>query len=160
MVLFLLCSNCFANCNTPSLQPIEKASQLLILVSFSMPEQSLKLWSEQASKVNGKLLLRGFVDNSIQKTTEKILQLFGEQDQGELLVDPESFEKYNIQTVPAVVIMKPNNCFDEHCSTPKFDVIYGDISLEDALKAVNTKGSEEGKRIASRLLQQYRGSND
>lgn len=87
------------------------------------------------------------------------MQIFGEKAEGEFLVDPEAFEKYDIKTVPAVIITEPDNCFDEHCPPPKFDVVYGDISLEDALKAVSIKGSEAGKKTANTLLKQYRDLN-
>ena len=54
-------------------------SDLLIFVSFSMPEESLKLWAEQASHLGCPLLLRGFVDNDLTKTTAKTQSLFGEK---------------------------------------------------------------------------------
>ena len=54
-------------------------SDLLIFVSFSMPKESLKLWAEQASRIGCPLLLRGFVDNDLTKTTAKMHAMFGEK---------------------------------------------------------------------------------
>jgi hypothetical protein len=54
------CSSCFRE--LPQLQPERNLDpQLYVFVSFSMPEQSLKLWAQQAEKLNARLLLRGFV---------------------------------------------------------------------------------------------------
>jgi len=133
--------------------------EILIFVSFSMPEQSLKLWAEQASKINGKLLLRGFLENSWLRTTTKVQTLFDNNDV-ELFIDPEAFERFDIQTVPAVVVTEPDNCRTESCLLPSFDIVAGDTSVEDALKAILNKGSPSGKLRAQKLLQRYRVSHD
>jgi conjugal transfer pilus assembly protein TrbC len=121
-----------------------------------MPEQSLKLWSEQAARVNGQLFIRGFLDNSLEKTTAKTMALFGKEKNGELLIDPNAFEQYHIKSVPAVVISQPDNCFDEHCPAPQFDIAYGDTALAEALELIVVKGSTAGKQTAKTLLQRVR----
>src|SRR6185437_5943704 len=99
----------------PSLPQENREPSLFIFVSLSMPKESLKSWIQQANRVNGKLLLRGFLENSLQKTTAQTLLLLGKEGEGEILVDPESFEIFNIQVVPAVVIAFPNGCLEERC---------------------------------------------
>jgi conjugal transfer pilus assembly protein TrbC len=137
----------------------EKAPQLLVFVSFSMPEQSLKLWSEQTAKFNGQLLLRGFVEDSLEKTTTKTLALFGKEGNTELLVNPEAFSQFNIQAVPAVVVTEPADCLKEACPALLFDVVYGNTDLEQALRWIAAKGSEQGKQWASMFLKRYRATN-
>ncbi len=138
----------------------EKAPQLLIFVSFSMPEQSLKLWAEQTAKVNGQLLLRGFVEDSLEQTTAKTLALFGKEGDTELLINPEAFSQFNIQAVPAVVVTEPVHCLKEACPVPPFDVVYGDTDLEQALRWIATKGSEQGRQWAKLFLKRYSGPHD
>jgi type-F conjugative transfer system pilin assembly protein TrbC len=114
------------------------------------------LLSEQAAKVNGQLLLRGFVEDSLSKTTQKTLALFGKEAQTELLVNPEAFSQFNIQTVPAVVVTEAADCLEAECPVPSFDVVYGDTDLEQALRWIATKGSKQGREWASGLLKRYR----
>lgn len=137
-------------------------TELLIFVSFGMPTQSLKLWAEQAARVDGKLLLRGFVENSLPKTTAKTLEVFGADASIEVNIDPERFQQFNIQTVPAVVITqsKRANDADNSNAPPVFDVVYGDASLEEALLYLEKTGTPEGQKAAQHLLKRYRGSHE
>ena len=151
LTLILFCQACYSECPA---EMLDAESQVLIFVSLSMPEQSLKLWAEQASKVNGKLLLRGFVEDSLQKTTEETLRIFKEP-KAYFLVHPETFEKFNIDKVPAVVIANPDNCLEDDCPALAFDVVYGDTSLEDALNKIASDG-EHNQAIAKELLKAYR----
>lgn len=156
-LLLVMANIGYAECITQNLKPLEeKEPQLLIFVSFSMPEQSLKLWAKQATKVNGKLLLRGFFKDTMQNTTEETLRIF-KAPKVDLLIHPEAFEKFNIQKVPAVVIAAPDHCLEAECPAPQFDVVYGDTSLEDALTRIAAQG--EHKEIAQNLLKAYRQKN-
>lgn len=163
LLLFLMASICHAECHfSPEkpLSPITKGPELLVFVSFGMPAESLKLWSRQAAKVKGKLLIRGFFENSLERTTAKTLELFGEQGGAEVLIDPEAFSQFNIQAVPAVVVSEKRDCLTEDCPIPVFDVVYGDISLKEALRLITVKGSLKGKQCASLFLKQYRESHE
>lgn len=142
-------------------------SDLLIFVSFSMPKESLKLWAEQASHVGCPLLLRGFVNNDLMKTTAKTHTIFGEKANIEISIDPEKFEKFKIDAVPAVVVAEPETVQSEKSdlekedandnSVPNFDVVYGDTSLEEALKRIAKSGSEVNQKTANHYLKKYRG---
>ncbi len=123
-----------------------EAPQLYVMVSLSVPEQSLRLWSEQANKLGANLVLRGLVDNSIQKTTEKAQELFGETEQGGFSIDPELFQTFEIEKVPAVVLVtKEAFCNQDICEKPIFDVVYGDTPLIEALEQISRRGSIEGQ---------------
>lgn len=162
LLLFLLFIQSFSSCQATEcrLSQTTGSPELLVFVSFSMPEQSLKLWSEQVARLNGKLLIRGFFEDSLQKTTQKTLELFGEKGGAELLIDPEAFQKFNIQVVPAVVLSENQECLTETCPPPKFDLVYGDTDLEAALKLIADRGSLQGKEWANSFLKQYRGSHE
>lgn len=139
--------------------------KLYIFVSFSMPEQSLKLWAIDAARLEAPLLLRGFVDNDLKKTTAKTMALFGADANIELSIDPEKFQKFNIKAVPAVVIAAPETAASEKesandGSAPRFDVIYGDTSLEEALERIAKSGSPESQKSAKLYLKKYRGQHE
>ena len=138
----------FQSCITNNSQQA-KTPELLIFVSFSMPAQSLKLWAQQADKVNSPLLLRGFIDNSIQATTQQTVRLFSASQQGGFHVDPEKFGQYKINHVPAVVLV--------HGET--YDVVYGDTSLEAALERMSHYGAASLKPVAQEYLTKIRGSH-
>ncbi len=140
-------------------------SDLLIFVSFSMPKESLKLWAEQASRVGCPLLLQGFVDNDLTKTTAKTQSLFGIEANVEISVDPEKFERFNIDVVPAVVIVEPESTHSKKAASndnlmPNFDVIYGDTSLEEALNRIAKSGTPINQKVAGHYLKKYRGWNE
>ena len=142
---------------TPSktLVPSEKSYELMIFVSLSMPEQSLRLWAAQAAHLNIPLRIRGFYKDSLQKTTEKSLEVFGKNHLSGLLIDPEAFENYAIQAVPAVVLALAPQEIPE-TMPPIFEVVYGDTSLDAALTLITGKGCLEARTLATSLLNQYR----
>jgi len=134
--------------------------ELLIFVSFGMPEQSLKLWAMDANRADGKLVLRGFFENSLQKTTTKTIEIFGQEPNVELAIDPERFQQFKIDVVPAVVLLRPKQTLEDSDALPDFDVVYGDTTLEAALERISQSGSLEGKKMAQALLKRYREAHD
>ena len=99
-----------------------KNQRLLIFISFSMPMQSLKQWVSQANKKGAALVVRGLVNNSFKETALKVIELLEGTD-GRIQIDPNLFKKYNIQQVPAMVLVNDVG----------FDVVYGDVPLSEAL---------------------------
>lgn len=79
----------------------DKSSQILIFVSFSMSESSLKSLFLEASKHNAILVMRGLVGDSFVKTAQKLQKLGVTVD-----INPELFEIYQINTVPTFVQIK------------------------------------------------------
>lgn len=137
------------------IQHEKSTPKLLIFISFSMPKESLKAWAKQAHQVGGTLLLRGLYENSIHKTSLRTMEIFGETIESELKVDPESFRKFQIKTVPAVVIISEHQkeCQQEPCQLPVFDMISGDISLESALEKITKHGTSQ---VSQQLTPFYR----
>ncbi len=135
-------------------------SDLLIFISFSMPKESLKLWAEQASRIGCPLLLRGFVDNDLTKTTAKTYAMFGEKANVEILIDPEKFQKFNIDVVPAVALVDLTQKDANDDSGPHFDVVYGDTSLEEALNRIAKSGSLANQKATTHYLKKYRDSHE
>lgn len=111
-------------------------SGLMIFVSFSMPDQSLKLLLQQASEANIPVVVRGLVNNSLKDTADRLTKITGEINRGGVLVDPLWFTHFNIKVVPAFVVNQPSDDCPKNMSCPasSFDVVYGDVSLMTALQ--------------------------
>lgn len=82
--------------------------KILIFVSFSMPEVSLKSLAEEAQKHNAILVMRGLYEDSFAKTTQKLKDL-------NLTVDihPELFETHGIISVPTFIELKDNKAIQQ-----------------------------------------------
>ncbi len=75
--------------------------RLLVFVSFSMPESSLKSLAEDAKTHNAVLIMRGLCEDSFVKTAAKLKELEVSVD-----IHPELFETHQITTVPTFVEVK------------------------------------------------------
>ena len=113
---------------------------LLVFVSFSMPEASLRRLVDQASKAGATLVLRGFVDGSLQTTVARIQGLIGERKVG-FQIDPQAFDRFSITATPTFVLVKagavPAPCSTGTCvPTAQFVAVAGDVSVDYALRFV------------------------
>lgn len=135
-------------------------SSILIFVSFSMPEKSLEAYLRDASKINASVVIRGLIDNSFQKTFQRMAVLVKSSGGSGVELNPLWFKRFGIDRVPAVVIVpKGSTCFDNQtCQREKdFDVMTGDITLTAALYEIRDKGRLT-KAIAQAAIQKLQGS--
>jgi conjugal transfer pilus assembly protein TrbC len=79
----------------------------LVFVSFSMPDELLWSYMNQAKQYGAKLIIRGLVNNSF-KETMKAMDL-GDNKILKLEVNPKLFKEHNITLVPAIVLLNGNN---------------------------------------------------
>ncbi len=99
-------------------------SDILVFVSFSMPKSALVGILKQSQKYNAEIILRGLKENSLPKTVAEISNLIKESKvQAGFQIDPNLFDEYKIEKVPAIVKSNGDN----------FDVVYGLANIEDAL---------------------------
>lgn len=118
-------------------------SSILIFVSFSMPRKSLEAYLRDAKKVHASVVIRGLVDNSMQKTFQHIAELVKESGGEGIELNPLWFNRFDIQTVPAVVVVRQGSaCFSQTICNKEtdFDVMRGDITLSAALRVIRDKG--------------------
>lgn len=108
-------------------------STVLIFLSFSMNDESIQGWMREASKINAPVIIRGLVDNSFKATVAKIASL---KIKTGLQVDPILFKKFDINQVPAVVVVDTAKCLPMQSCQQVFDVIYGNVHLSYALKKI------------------------
>ncbi len=133
------CPNEASSTNVES--SVENETQLLIFVSLGMPRTSLLQWSEQAKKAGGILVLRGLKDNSLPQTLAYTNKIWGEGARS-VVIDPTAFQRFAINTVPAVLITKNalQPCTKKACEIPTHDVVYGDVGLAYALNKIKEQG--------------------
>ncbi len=132
----------------------DTSGQILIFVSSSMPQTSLVQWMQQAQRIKAALIIRGFVNNSVPDTKNWVRQLMEQNNKkGGVQINPVAFERFAIQQVPAVVATtRTLQCPPGmSCMTPPFDVVYGNVSLTQALKILSEQG-DSAKTIAKENL--------
>ncbi|GJI56962.1 hypothetical protein HEMROJRC1_20740 [Rodentibacter sp. JRC1] len=111
--------------------PVEdKENELAYFVSFSIPEKQLVTLIRAAEHQKIPVYIRGLIHNDMKRTAKAILYLAQKYNVQGMLVDPLRFEHYDIQAVPALV---------KKCGQ-KFDVIYGNVDLKQALDLIANQG--------------------
>lgn len=118
------------------------SQNLIIFVSSNMPPASLKALFWQAQSLGIPLVFRGLIENSFIKTKS-----FFEEQQINGEIDPVLFEEYRISEVPTFVMRDGN----------AFDLLQGNISLQDVLTIFKNKG--ELKEKAAVLFEQMKVSH-
>lgn len=126
-------------------------SHILIFVSFSMPEKSLKTWMRDANTIHAPVIIRGLINNSFKETTAAIYKLVKDESGG-MQIDPILFERFQIKKVPAVVVTQSVNCLANQSCLENYDVFYGDVGLEYALKRI-AQQKDDLSPIAENALQ-------
>jgi conjugal transfer pilus assembly protein TrbC len=98
------CKDCGSEVRNIRPQEADEENGLLVFVSFSMPDASLKQLSDQSEKYGAILIMRGIHEGSFSKMKDKILSV----DKGGLkfCIDPALFQKYDIRAAPVFVLVK------------------------------------------------------
>lgn len=117
----------------------KKAGQvdLVVFVSFSMPDDMLERYSKQAKEAGATIVLRGLVDGSIKKTQARALQVNSVLANWQ--VNPGMFRKFKIDKVPSIVLVDDDKAEADQngCAQPVAYVrISGDISIRQALSTM------------------------
>lgn len=137
-------------------QPI---SGLMMFVSLSMPPATLERIFADAERYRFPLILRGVQERSVKKTAARISQLIGKRRVA-WSIDPRLFRRFEVDTVPALVLVDPSRPVNPSCAAPNaaqqceeisFAKVSGDVSAAYALAAVQREDAEFSD-LASRLL--------
>jgi conjugal transfer pilus assembly protein TrbC len=138
--------------NTKSDAPI------MIFVSFSMPDASIKGWMKEAEIIHAPVVIRGLINNSFKETMKKMAEL-AKDNHGGVQLDPTLFQRFHIEKVPAVVVSLVQNCSPNQTCLDDFDVIYGDVTAEYALTKISNQNDSVSKLAKAALLQLREASN-
>lgn len=123
--------------------------QILIFVSFSMPENSIKELLHESKKYDAALVIQGLVNNSFKETLIKVQQIISDNKNiGGIHIDPNLFNEYKINQVPAYVV--------KYGEGNNYDVVYGLGSIKEALDFFISNNAK-----SSKILKHYltNGSN-
>lgn len=115
------------------------AARLMIFVSHSMSDSNIASYIIEANQFHGSVLLRGLVGKNLQSSHEFVANVIKliPNHQGGLAIDPTLYQRFDITKVPAIVVEADAPCLSNmSCIAPAFDVVYGNVSLEVALKKI------------------------
>jgi len=119
----------------------KSGTDLIVFVSFSMPDDILASYSEQAKEAGATLVLRGLVENSITKTQRRAIPLNKQLAAWD--VNPGLFRKFDIKRVPAIVLAdsKEGQTIEDGCAPPSASLqVEGAVSIKQALLLMRQRG--------------------
>jgi conjugal transfer pilus assembly protein TrbC len=118
-----------------------RAPDLLVMVSLSMPKEALTRLADQAERAGATLVFRGLKDDSMTKMGEEIKAIVGDRNVA-AVVHPPAFQQFSVTRVPVVVIARPDagSVLDSGCSkVDTFVKVSGDVSLDYALEYIERR---------------------
>ena len=136
---------------------LKKVSQVLVFLSFSMPEKSLHAWLLQCKTSGATPVIRGLIHNSFKETMQVIQRLSQTTGVG-MQLDPILFKTFEITKVPAVIYVKdaPICSANMNCKPITYDRLYGDVTLDYALEKMLGDGTTDATLDA--MMHQLRGA--
>ena len=134
---------------------------LMVFVSLSMPEPTLRKLLKQAARAQATLFIRGLVNNSIRTTVTRVQELIGQAPVA-IQIDPQAFDRFGIERVPSFVLVRdgtrPASCASGVCAPPQAYVkVTGDVSIDYALDAMR-RGAPGQSRDATPFLRRLRAN--
>jgi type-F conjugative transfer system pilin assembly protein TrbC len=118
---------------------------LKVFISSSMDLKLLKTYVKEARRYGGVLVFNGLPGNSWVKLNKTVTEIVGDEEGVGIQIDPEEFDRFNIKTVPAFVLLKED---DRVTYTSKeaeedkviYDKVTGNIGTEAALRLFAEQG--------------------
>ncbi len=111
-----------------------KNKGILIFVSFSMPQNLLWSYQEQAKEYGARLVIRGLIDNDFKKTVQAMD--LGDGKIMSLDINPVLFKDYGITKVPSIVIA------GEEGTSRSEDKFIGSVSIKYVLEESSANGNQ------------------
>lgn len=143
----------FAQAGQPLFPALGQEGELMVLVSFSMPAETLKNLARQADQAGAVLVLRGLVDGSLDKTAKAIQSVLGDEaGDSTFQVNPNVFRAYHVQDVPTFVLARKPLGGESSCQMgTDYVSVRGDVTLAYALRKLG--GNAGWETLASQHLQ-------
>ena len=145
-----------------NLRPTDEAA-LFVMVSFSMPPQSIERLAAQANKAGATLVLRGMVDDSLTKTAAVVEGFLKRHPGAQFQIDPTVFKRFAVDQVPTFVLSSQTSesgaCAGKECNpSNSFVSVSGDVTLDYALEYLAKQRNERFSQLAERRLKRVRGA--
>ncbi|MDC5870562.1 type-F conjugative transfer system pilin assembly protein TrbC [Vibrio europaeus] len=147
------------NTPPPTQNPDRAPKGVMVFVSLTMPSTSLTQLLKQSERTGVPMVIRGVLPQGFPATTARISQLIGihrkQPIQAGFSISPEWFRQFNVERVPAFVSVKADRCLPKQPCTPKdYDIVYGNLSLYQALEVLTQGDTGENARELLKRLQQ------
>jgi len=118
---------------------------LKVFISSSMDLKLLKTYVKEARRYGGVLVFNGLPGNSWVKLNKTVTEIVGDEEGVGIQIDPEEFDRFNIKTVPAFVLIKEADLITDISEEPAedkviYDKVTGNIGIESALRLFAEKG--------------------
>lgn len=131
--------------------------ELLVFLSFSMPESMIKQYIEQAAIYKARVVFRGTVSGDLKMSeNQKLIYDMKPRRMASVEINPTLFVRYAVTKVPTFAVGKYGQMpgyTKEGCLPPaNFATISGDISIPYALKEIQKSGPADIKLAATRYL--------
>ncbi len=140
--------------NAPA--PKAKGKDLMVFVSASMPPETIKNYSRQASEYGAVMVLRGFVKGKMSETRSLVEAL--NEGGAEWMIQPQAFKLFKVDRVPSIVLSLPTNgsVTEEGCAPEsEYIKITGDVGIGPALNAFSSKAAPDLSSAAKQSIAEY-----
>ncbi|MEM8981372.1 MAG: type-F conjugative transfer system pilin assembly protein TrbC [Pseudomonadota bacterium] len=129
-------------------------AKVWVLASFSMPDEALRALMVEAKRYGVPVVMRGFVQNSVYATRDRLLEVFGSDEDIEgFSIDPTLFSRFDVVAVPTFIALagEMEACETQGCEgdrAPPHDKLAGNVTLEHALQWIARAPGAEAKEAA------------
>ncbi|HGO5304656.1 TPA: type-F conjugative transfer system pilin assembly protein TrbC [Vibrio harveyi] len=141
----------------PTRNPDQAPKGVMVFVSLTMPDTALKQLLTQSEHLGVPLVIRGVLPEGFPATAKRIESLIRSPNQAPIQsgfsISPDWFKQFDITKVPAFVSVKSGRCLPEQpCSNTDYDILYGNISLYQALDYLATGDAQQNIHPLLRTL--------
>jgi len=126
-------------------------SKLYVFVSSSMPIPLLKSYASDALKYDATLVFKGLPEGSFKELAELIVQLKddehhdSEDNIANATIDDESFTRFDVSSVPTIILTSEPSYHPNQTPYIKFDKIAGNVGIRHALEQFKDSGDLQEK---------------
>ncbi|WP_139686151.1 type-F conjugative transfer system pilin assembly protein TrbC [Vibrio tasmaniensis] len=141
----------------PTRNPDQAPKGVMVFVSLTMPTTALKQLLMQSEHLGVPLVIRGVLPQGFPATAKRIESLIRSPNkapiQSGFSISPDWFKQFDIQRVPAFVSVKQDRCLPKQpCNATDYDILYGNISLYQALDYLATGDAQQNVHPLLRTL--------
>ncbi|GAB6071515.1 type-F conjugative transfer system pilin assembly protein TrbC [Thiomicrorhabdus hydrogeniphila] len=145
-------------------------NKLNLFISFSMPESSIKKYIKEAAKLgreNITLTLIGLKQGLGMKDTSAVIGQLTKGVDVVVEINPPAFERFNITTVPTLVVYYNDPLYEAKCATGQqpekkdiehYEGVIGDVSISYALEKMLDKPDSQFKGYLQEVLHKLKPS--
>lgn len=133
---------------------LKKKYDLMIFISFSLPEETLRKYSMQAAEYGAVLVLRGMHHNSLEQTKQEGAKV--NPSGVEWDIAPATFRKFKIDRVPSIVLADAAGAsvLEDGCAKEsEYLRVDGEVSIHHALVLMKQYGKGNLVRTAESILE-------